>query len=125
MFATISGFLKAKFDLSAFKEFARDVVKVLHAKGLIGVTVPTLKLALSNAAFAKANFPMVTPEQWDVIFAIFTNNAEQHSMDTSIFAHWKKTRDNMTDAGATLESFDLESFQKALDEEDEGDTSAA
>lgn len=120
MFATVGGFLKAKFNLDAFKAFAKQIVAVLHARGLKSITVPTLKTALANAAFAKAQFPMVQPEQWNTIFAIFTKNAEDTNMDTSIFAHWAKTRDNMTDTGADLGDFSFDSIMAEMEEEDEG-----
>lgn len=124
MFATVSGCFKARFDLAAFKDYARDVVSVLHEKGLRGITVPTLKIALSNAAFAKAQFPTMKPAQWDIIFAIFQKNAETNGQDTSILAHWKNTRDAMSDTGADV-TFDMASFEASMAEGDEGDTTAA
>lgn len=125
MFATVGGFLKAKFDLSAFKDYAREVVKVLHDKGLRGITVPTLRIALGNAAFAKAQFPAMQEDQWKIIFSIFQQNAEAAGQDTSILAHWLKTRDAMSATGVDLEGFTLESFAAAMADEDEGDASAS
>ena len=125
MFSTIAGFLKPRFDLEAFKFSARDVVKVLHSKGLHGITVPTLKIALSNAAFAAAQFPMMKPEQWKVIFAIMRSKAVEASLDVSILDHWINNRDSMTAAGADIDLGGEEGLLAALEDEDEGDASAS
>lgn len=125
MFASVAGFLKAKFDVSAFKEFAKLVIAVLHEKGLKSITVNTLKASMSNAAYAKANYPTMTDKHWDIVFAIFMNQAEKHGMDTSLFAHWSKTRHQMTDTGQNVEDFSFESFAQALEEEGETDEAEA
>ncbi len=125
MFASIAGFLKAKFDVSAFKDFAKMVVAVLHEKGLKSITVNTLKASMSNAAYAKANYPTMTDKHWEIVFAIFQNKAEKSGMDTSLFAHWAKTRNQMTDTGQNVEDFTLESFSQALEDEGEADEAEA
>jgi hypothetical protein len=117
MFASVAGFLKAKFDVTAFKELAKYVVAVLHEKGLRSITVNSLKTSLQNAAFAKANYPTMTPDHWKIVFAIFISRAEKAGLDTSVFAHWQKTRDNMTDTGQNVEDFNFETFSAALDAE--------
>ena len=117
MFSSIAGFLKAKFDVTAFKDLAKYVVAVLHEKGLRSITVNSLKTSLQNAAFAKANYPTMTDEHWRIVFAIFVSKAEKAGLDTSVFAHWQKTRDNMTDTGQNVEDFTLESFSAALEAE--------
>lgn len=124
MFATVSGVFKPRFDLAAFKDHAKDVVKFLHSKGLHGITVPTLKVALSNSAFATAQFPQMKPEQWKIIFAIMMKNAEDAGQDTSILKHWANTRDAMTDAGGEV-GFGQDDFAAFLAEEDEGSTAQA
>lgn len=124
MFMTVNGIFKPRFDLEAFKHSARDVVKFLHSKGLHGITVPTLRTALMNAANAQANFPQMKEEQWSIIFAIFFKNAEEASLDTSVLKHWQNTRNNMTDAGVEL-GFGEDEFAKFMTEEEEGDASDA
>jgi hypothetical protein len=122
MFMTVNGIFKPRFDLEAFKHSARDVVKFLHSKGLHGITVPTLRNSLMNAAFAKANFPQMKDEQWNIIFAIFFKNAEDASLDVSVLKHWQNTRNNMTDTGVELD-FGADDFSQFVSEEEEGDAS--
>lgn len=124
MFATLTGFLKAKFDMSVYKAFAKDVVSFLHEKGLRGITVPSLRMAMSNAAYAKAQFPALGESQWQVIFAIFEKSAEDAGMDTSLLAHWRKTRDNMTATGISVDDFSLDSFNEFVEDEEAVEESA-
>lgn len=125
MFNSIAGFLKAKFDPSAFRALAKYVVAVLHEKGLRSISINTLKQAMSNSAYAAANYPTMTEKHWDVVFAIFISKAEAAGLDTSLFKHWQKTRDQMKDTGQNVDDFDFETFSKALDDETADDEAEA
>lgn len=91
-FITVAGNFKQKFDLDAFKFQAKVLTKFLRSQGLSGITNNSLRMSFQSAAFAKTQFPRVDAEAWDKIIGIAETQAQKNGYDTSIFDHWKATR---------------------------------
>lgn len=106
-FITVAGCFNQKLDLDAFKASARYLVQILHAKGLTGVTISSLKQAFQNAAFATSQFPRVPSETWVGLIGVARALAEKKGFDVSVFDYWLKTRDVVLDEGSELDLGDL------------------
>lgn len=92
-FITVAGCFKQKFDLDAFKFLAKAFVKKLREQGLRGITINGLRQAFASQAFAATQFPRTTKEQWQRILDMAEAFAKHSNKDTSIYEHFKATRD--------------------------------
>lgn len=106
-FITVAGCFNQKLDLDAFKASARYLVQILHSKGLLGVTIASLKQSFQNAAFATSQFPRVPAETWVGLIGVARGLAEKKGFDVSVFDYWLKTRDVVADEGGVLDLGDL------------------
>lgn len=123
-FVSADGAIKARYDITAFKSQAMNVVKWLREQGLNGMTVAGLKAALSNAAFATSNFPRAKAEQWKALLQRMIALAEKKGHDTSLFTFWLATRDAKVDTGAEI-TFDFDAFDDVEEEATEANTAPA
>lgn len=127
-FITPSGAVAVVSSMQAFKFQSSAWVELLKKKGLKGIQVNSLKLALSNASMARALFP--TFKDWDNLLKFMAANAEKNGLNTSLFAHWAATRDaaQATSLSAVALGDDVDALLKQVNDtidaelaEDEGD----
>lgn len=90
--------------MEAFNEFASDMVTALKRKN-ISITKKTLRMCLSNAAFANEAYKNQVPaEQWIRIIELMEGKANAEGLNTAIYKTWRENRDEQTYA---LEEADL------------------
>lgn len=117
-FITVAGCFKQKFDLDAFKFLAKAFVKKLREQGLRGITINGLRQAFASQAFAATQFPRTTKEQWQRILDMAEAFAKHSNKDTSIYEHFKATRD-VQEADTSPLKLDFSEFGSMGDETEE------
>jgi hypothetical protein len=117
-FITVGGNFKQKFDVDAFKFLAKPFVSFLRGQGLTGITINGLRQAFASQAFAQTQFPRTTKDQWEKIIGMAEALAKKNDKDTSIYDHWKATRDVQTADTSTL-NLDFAKLQEAEDDLEE------
>jgi len=106
-FVIASGTYRQGHDATAFQSQASAYVSALKEKGLSGITVKLLRDALANAAFARSQFPRMPEGAWTMIIDLMEQAAKDKGADTSIFTHWRSTRDVKVDVGAAIDMGDF------------------
>lgn len=123
-FVIVAGTLKQKFELDAFNFQSKVLTKFLREQGLSGITKASLRMSFASAAFAKTQFPRVDATAWDAIIGIAEKQAAKNNYDTSIFDHWKATRE-VQSADTTTLKLDFAKLQVEEDEADDHDEKPA
>jgi hypothetical protein len=125
-FITVAGCFKQKFDLDAFKFLAKGFVKKLREQGLRGITINGLRQAFGSQAFAATQFPRTTKEQWEAVLNMAEAFAKHNNKDTSIYEHFKATRDVQEADTSTLKlDFSAFGFKDSDDTKETQEASAS
>ena len=82
--------------MEAFNEFAGDMVTALKKKN-VSITKKTLRMCLSNAAFANEAYKNQVPDaQWLRIIDLMETKANSEGMNVAIYKTWRDTRSEQT-----------------------------
>lgn len=123
MFETVDGAVgRHTMDFTAFKFQAMAIVKKLREMGLKTLTVPGLRMALSNAPFAVSQFGEKMGAKWLDVMALMEQNASERNLDTSIYTYWRAVRDNAAGVPKDFD-IDLSGLEDAITDADEAKAS--
>lgn len=84
---------RSKFDLEAWKHYAKPFCAMLKDKKDFPVSPVALRLYFSNSAIAKRDHPKIAQHIWEGMLARLIETAKAAKFDVSLFEHWLTTRD--------------------------------
>lgn len=95
-------------SLATWNETATEFAKQFRKLGLTGLTAKKLREVLESAEAAEQYYPNIPQDNWQAALDKMIEIVEKNNMDSTVFKHWKKTRDQKhIQAG----SFDLDALE--------------
>lgn len=97
-------------SLKPFNDMADGFVKALKESGLKRMNKKLLRMCLTSQAYAEGQFSRMNAKHWETILDVMIKRGDDAGVNTELFAHWRKTRDQVA-APTTDDDFDLEKLE--------------